>query len=290
MGSAKNAANDASTEAGAVASVVSAAVVALSAERPIMRTHPQGVPFTVLINEHGGQTIKPLLEFDPQRVKASASFCEIDSFIHYVNRHKTTNTTVVCNPDAGSFKAIIDYLRPTPATGVLDRGEHIAEFTLKHTPQAAAWLAIIKNPVAQSVFAEFLEDRYGDIVEPAGAEVLQLAKTLEIKSDVAFKSVQRKLDGEYNISFEETQVGKAGTSGEITIPCMFLLQIPYYQGGPELQIPVRIRFKLQGSQVFFRLHIIDHATIIAKEIVSYRERLEEKLILPVLAGSASVSV
>lgn len=276
------------TEAGVVADLVTRAVLAESAARPIMNTHPNGEPFVVLVDANGAQRIHGLAAHEPPRKKAVATFVEAQSFVGYVNAFADEHSRVFCDVAERKFFAILDYHDPETADGLGRRGEHRAAFELKLTPAIEAWLALAAKPVPQAMFAEFLEDRYQDIEEPEGAAVLELAKTLEMKNDVAFASTQRRSDGGYDLNYKETVQAKAGQSGTMEVPARILLAVQVFQGGGVIRLPVRLRFRLSGSSLFFALTFLGMEDLLRDEVENVRGMIGGAIERPVWAGSATI--
>lgn len=276
------------TEAQVVANLTAQAIVANTSARPIQRTQEGGTPFVVLIGSDGSQRIEQLASFEPPRKKAKATFIERESFCEYVKEFGTADTRLFCDLAARSFSAVVDFHEATATPERGRRGEHVAVLTLKYTPAAEVWLKLVANPVSQATLAEFLEDRYNDITEPAGASILELAKTLEVKNNVAFKGSQRSSDGGYNLTYEEQVAAKAGVQGTMEIPSRFVVAIPVFQGGPTIELLVRLRFKLMSAGVVFTLTFLNFEERLRAEVELVRTLIADETARKVWAGTAMI--
>ena len=277
-----------SSEAAAVAELATRAALAAAAERPIQRTQEGGKPFTTLLLADGSQAIHSLAEFEPPRKKAHARFCEAQAFIDYINIYADEHSRVFCDVEKRSFAAIIDYHDAASPDASGRRGEHQAGFALRLTETMQAWLDLTKEAVPQAGFAEFLEDHYMDVEEPDGAGVLELAKTLEIKNNVAFKSTQRRSDGGYDLNYEEQIATRAGMQGTMEVPARLMLAIQVFEGGQVAGLPARLRFRLAGGSVWFLLKFLGLERVLRAEVERVRESIAEGTGRPVWAGAATI--
>lgn len=276
--------HDAPTEAAVVAGLAKENAM-LGQEIRIQRTHPEGAPFAVVL-QGDEQKILPLAIFDPPRKAAGVQFYETSDFIDYVKLYADASSRIFCDVEARKFTAILDYHKPDADDASGRRGQHTATLTLRLTPTMDAWMKLAAGPIPQAVLAEFLEDRHGDIEEPAGAEILELAKTLEVKNDVAFKGAQRAEDGGYNLMYQETIAAKAGQAGTLTIPTRLLLSVQVFQGGKLVHLPVRLRFGLNNGAVSFRLTFLGLENQLRDEVRTVREQIETETGRAAWAGSA----
>lgn len=141
---------------------------------------------------------------------------------------------------------------------------------------------------SQSEFAEFLEDRIGDVVLPERDDavanriaeqlsariggptgVMALARGLEVNVNSKVVNAVTLASGEVNVRFETTHTDSAGAP--ISVPNLFFISIPVFFNGPRYLIAVRLRYRQKDGTLlwFYQLHrpdlSIDHAF---REIVS----------------------
>lgn len=270
------------TDAGVIADVASTAIINANSARPIQRVNDHGAPFVVLLNRDGSQSVQSVADYAGPRKKASVAFVEAQSFIDYVNLYSDPHSRVFCDLEQRTFSAVLDYHTPDSADDFGRRGQHKATFVMKTTPVYEAWRKLA-NAVAQAEFAEFLEDHYSEIEEPDGGTVLDIAKELTLRNDVAFKSAQRTSDGGYNISYNED----VRTDG-VTVPAKMLLAMQVFQGGPVVRLPVRLRYRLLNGGVAFWLVFLNLDELLRAEVQKVRTNIADAINRPVWAGSVTL--
>lgn len=186
-------------------------------------------------------------------VKASRTFADEASFVEYVKRHYDAGTEVYADLTTSTIIALID--GPTASGGESDRDRagreaHTATLTLTKTPSWNAWAAQDGKLQAQVAFAEHIEDNLQDIVEPAAADMLELAQTFQATSGVEFKSSQRLSTGETNLKYAEKTEATAGRSGDIAIPERFKIAVvPFVGGDTAYGVSARFRYRLRSGEL-----------------------------------------
>lgn len=183
----------------------------------------------------------------PLRTRATVDLDEPESFIAYVNRFKDEHSVVFSDLEQRAFLAVLDYHR---ADGAPRWGSHRAALRCPTTDDWDTWMEQDRKPMDQIVFAQFIEDHIPNIAQPSGAELLQLALTLEAKKDVQFRSSTRLEDGQHQFRYEETIEGQAGSqNGLIKIPNAFVLGLEPFQGVGARRVDARFRYRIQQGGV-----------------------------------------
>ena len=103
----------------------------------------------------------------PERKRGTATFTTIDSFVEHVNRTKDADSLIFAddNPRAPGLLAVYDY---NTAKGDPRFGQHRAAYTFPLSDQWSAWVkAEASGAMTLEKFAEFLEDRIVDVIDPA---------------------------------------------------------------------------------------------------------------------------
>lgn len=207
-------------------------------------------PYVVIPSEYSVESLEHLLE-RPLRKKGSPTFNDIQSFNRYVNAHKTKETVIAAtvSDTSGSFAAIFDYHQ----SGAGDAGwkDHGARYNCPPSPEWARWTRMNGNTFNQAQFAEFIEDNILDIVKPKGAEMLEIAKTLQAKKSVAFRSAIRLENGDNELQYDETTTAQAGKKGAFAIPAKFELGLKPFVNSPAYKVEARLRYRInEGALVF----------------------------------------
>jgi uncharacterized protein YfdQ (DUF2303 family) len=280
-----------------------------------------GVPKFTLLNEPNAatrliwqdKTIKSLEHFMPQpmRKRGAAELADADSFATYVNAHRTpgTHLTGDANEKGGYFHALLDYHQPnTPpdpngapgsrfAQQQYDKltspswSEHTATQTLQPTPEWARWLGAAGKDIDQRTFAEFLEDNAVDVIVPEGGkgfpsqqELMSVASTLQVKTDVRFASTVKLQNGQVTLGYTEQIEGGHGQDGKLAIPEKFGIAVAPFRGTAKYLVTVRLRYRGTGGKALFRLEIERPHKIVESAFNDVRAVIEEATGLKVLVG------
>jgi uncharacterized protein YfdQ (DUF2303 family) len=104
----------------------------------------------------------------------------------------------------------------------------------------------------QAAFAQFLEDQDpSTIVEPDAGRLVEIARTLEAKTDVSWQSHIRADNGAHRFAFLETINGSAATAkdGKVEIPAEITLALQPFEGSKPYGVKARLRFRLAQGKV-----------------------------------------
>lgn len=258
-----------------------AAGAALGEVRGIPEGARQGI-FTVVPKDYEVRSLEEFLP-RPQRIAQNVVLHDTDSFIAYVNEFAKQGVShIFFDGEQEQFTAVLDYHEKPDTPNWCD---HTATFRPRRSLEFAAWMNQNGKQMSQIEFGRFLESNAADVIEPAGAELLETALALEAKTSVTFSSAVRLATGQTQLQYDEEIRGTA-KRGTLEVPEQFVLGIPIHIGGPAYKIPVRLRWRLHEGRVLFWFEIvrphkyIDHAT---HEI---QERIAKETSITVLAGVA----
>lgn len=261
-----------------------AAGAALGEPRPVPADGTQGV-YAVLPKDYELASLEEYLP-RPLRIRQKVTLHDTDSFIAYVNefgRHGVSH--LFFNAEKEEFVAVLDYHE---ATGIAMPNwcEHVATYTTRRSAEFQTWLGKNRQQLGQVDFARFLEENLPDVVEPAGAELLEVALTLEAKKEVAFSSGVRLSNGQIQFTYDEEIRGTA-KKGTLEIPDGFVLGISIHENGPAYRIPVRLRWRLHDGKAVFWYEIQRPHRFIADALKEIRDKVQAETALAVLSGAAS---
>lgn len=194
----------------------------------------------------------PLSGHIRQRVKLD----DADSFSAYVNTFKTEHSQLFVSIERHNMTALLDY---HAASGNGDAGkpdylDHRAVYEMPFSEEWARWTRIDGVPMPQVKFAEFLEENLADIVEPAGASILEVALQLQQKKKVQFDSGIRLQDGSTQLTYRE-EVENAGKNNMV-VPTEFTIGIPVFFGGDRYKLKALLRYRIEEGKLTF--HIVLH--------------------------------
>lgn len=188
----------------------------------------------------------------PRRKRGGFVVHDADSFIGYLKKHGVTETEVWADVRTQRVVAVVnahDGLADADSTAV-DADEHAGwsdhrlELILHKTPAWLAWERYDRKWLDQLGFAEHVEERSVDVVEPAAAELLEVAQTFTAKRNVNFESSQRLSTGVVTLEYRESDEVKAGKKGQLQFPEQIKLGLVPFEGGARFGVTARLRYRI----------------------------------------------
>jgi uncharacterized protein YfdQ (DUF2303 family) len=183
----------------------------------------------------------------PRHTTASRVVTDAASFVAYVNRHKIPGTEIYAHTNTSTVVAVIDSHEGTDSLPGWQK--HTLRLTLEKSKPWLAWERVDGKYLEQEDFANFLDDQWSDVIDPAPAVLVDIATTFHAKTNVDFAGAVRLDSGDVKLSFEEKTTAKAGQKGDIEIPKKIQLALRPYVGGPIYSIWAHFRYRLRGGQV-----------------------------------------
>ncbi|MBN9208171.1 MAG: DUF2303 family protein [Microbacterium ginsengisoli] len=180
----------------------------------------------------------------PRHASAARSVSDAASFCAYLHRHGGASTEVYAHTNTSKVVAIIDSHSELPGWQ-----KHRVSLDLEKTKAWLAWENADGHLFAQDEFADFLDDRWSDVLEPDAGVLIDIATTFHAKTNVEFNGGVRLDSGDVKLTFEEKTTAKAGQKGDIEIPKKIKLGLRPYVGGPVYAIWAHFRYRLRGGQV-----------------------------------------
>lgn len=226
------------TEAGTVAHLAQAQV----------EQHPVAAGDTYAVSMPEGHNhkvvdLESLLD-QPRRKRGTVQFTTGGSLEDYVNVHKGDGSdSLWADRDALRVVAVLnDHSRVDPGWG-----DHRAILTLGLSPEWRRWLGLDGKLVAQTRFAEHIEDSLAEIIDPPGADLLELAQTFEANTQVQFRSSQLLDSGQVQLRYEETIDAKAGKTGSVVVPKRFTVLLAPFEDLEVKRIDARLRYRISDG-------------------------------------------
>ncbi|WP_404422952.1 DUF2303 family protein [Nibricoccus sp. IMCC34717] len=256
-----------------------------------------GYPFLLRPGSDSPVPIERLCD-EPRRIRASVELGDAASFVTYVKRARDDGSLVTAQASAagGSFVAHLDYHFPKSDDGINNARwcEHVAVYPLAPSPEWVRWLGASGQMFSQTDFALFLEDNAADVVAPSGdkaapnaAQLLELALTLQAKTNVQFSSGVRLDNGQHQITYNEVIDARAGAEGKLKIPAAFYLALAPFVGSDKYQVKARLRYRLERGVVGFRYEIERPHKIIENAFAEIRQSIAKELGSEVLLGKVA---
>lgn len=213
----------------------------------------------------------------PRRIRAAPRFESMGSFAAYVEAFDAGQARVFASLERRMVVAEIDYHADAFAVSE-SKGPswrtHQAEFPVRYDPCFDEWFKRHGTEFPQKDFGWWLEDRAADVIEPAGADVIEAARNFETKRDVKIRSVQNLDTGTISLGYEEEDK----PSGSLVLPRQFLVRLPVFYGGRTVDFDVKLYYRFTtGEGLKFRIRIMRLAELLDREFEAEMDRLKELL-------------
>ena len=203
----------------------------------------------------------------PRRKTGTVHLSEIGSFNVFVaDQGVSGNVYIYADPDARTLTAVLnDHVHGDEEAGWRD---HRAIFQAELSREFNTWMRNNKQPMEQEAFAIFLEDNIADVVEPSGETLLQVALTLQAKTEVNFSSQRRLDNGQVQLAYSETIDARAA-AGTIEIPREFAIGARLFKNGEGYKVRARLKYRLGGGKVKFWYELDRPETVIEDAFQAY---------------------
>lgn len=225
----------------------------------------------------------------PTAIRGRVEFHDGASFSEYVNRFKDAGTTVFADRTKLAFAAVLDYhvAHPTDSDPTEPRwGRHRAGYAIQLTDEWKEWAGANGKEMNQLAFSSWFEDRIPDILEPAGAVIVELSRSFEAKKDVQFSGRINPDVGSVSLLYTE-DVSGVPREGSIMLPRTFKLSIEPFQGAEKVTIDARIRFRVTDGKVMLRYELVRYKHVLEdafnEELADITAQLGEGTVI--LAGT-----
>lgn len=276
------------TEAGNTAAAV-AAGLEIAGAKPVGesgRFFTQVVPDGATISTFDLEELEEKLAPHPRRKKGTVHVQDAESFIAYIEKHGIADTEVYADLSRMALVGVINAHEESDVDGEGTAGhrDHRVQLELLQTDAWKAWLAHDRKVLAQQQFAEHLEDRADDVVDPDAATMLEIAQSLIATTGVDFKSATRLADGQVQFRYEENTAARAGHAGDLEIPQTFALEVSPFEGCPPVSLVARFRYRIgsNGLQLFYVLN--NPADVARDAFIAYVDTVAESITQPLFKG------
>lgn len=298
------------TEAEQVAKIVKSGM----REAQVLPIEQDGVRGQVLLvpDAQGGLTlhgnIQAILDHfrtAPLRRKGTAVMSDVTSFIAHVNRFRDSDSAVFvsvnADDSAATMIAILDYHR-TGSDGAPRFGGHRVQYDFPTSDEWQAW----QDPeifLSQDEFAAFIEEHLADVQDPLNAKdqakafsalydcqfaspstLLKLSRGLAVHVNNKVANHTTLESGERSIAFETTHTDGGGRA--LQVPRAFLVAIPVFESGLRYQIPVRLRYRVQGGAIVWSWELYRAKDVFKDALRDDCTTVEDETTLPLYYGVA----
>lgn len=221
----------------------------------------EGVPHLIVPPGHEVKNLEALLPA-PIRIRAHPKLADAVSFVDYWQKFATDRSVIFANEEGRNFTAIFDYHASDKQP---DWCDHKASLTLTHSDEWKRWIGKNGQQMRQRDFAEFIEDNIKDVVEPTGAELLEVAKTLTVNKKLNFRSSQELSNGQVQLTYNEEIKGEAGATGQLTIPTSITIGLRVFKGLDAYSVKARFRYRISDEGVLTFSYHLDNVEKIVED-------------------------
>jgi uncharacterized protein YfdQ (DUF2303 family) len=267
-----------------------------------------GVKFASVPDGHGGRGLHSIKKFideylaAPERKKGTAALTSLESLIAHAKRHGDVNSALfAAEGGKPSLTVVYDYNEGGPKGGPRF-GQHRATYNFPFSDEWSAWMAIGGRPMSQVEFAEFLEDRIGDVMKPedggdsikefavnlgidlaSAQHLMSLARSLKISVESNVAGSTNLSSGEGEVVFRETHKTEGGVT--VRIPGGFAIKVPVFRLGELWQIPVRLRYRVVGGKISWTVGLHRTDVVFNAAFKEGVEKAAEETSLPLFYGA-----
>lgn len=221
----------------------------------------------------------------PDRKRGTVQLKSLDSLMAYMADMDhadaaSSNAFVYANPDTRTITAVFNDHKM--GGGWRD---HRAVFSAEFTPEFKKWMDNTGKAMGQTEFAEFIEDNMADITEPQASALLEMASTIQAKTDINFSSAKRLDNGQVQLQYTEAINATAGANGGMAIPREFALGLRIFKNGGGYKLRARLKYRLNSGAVKFWYELDRPERSIEDAFAGYVEKLTTDSGYRVLLGT-----
>jgi uncharacterized protein YfdQ (DUF2303 family) len=244
--------------------------------------------YVVVVPENGQvQLIDPRPDgerLNPRRARGTATVFDVDSFAALWTKHSDVSSEVFADPFGFTVTGIFN---ADAGAGLLaGHRDHRVVLECRLTKGWLAWAANDGKLLSQEEFAEFLEERAIDVRTPSGAELLEIAQTLEATTRSEFKSAVTLQSGVKSLTYDVEQSARAGLDGTLEIPGTFELAIAPFDGGDRFAMTARFRYRLRDGKLALGYRLERPEDVLRAAFDDVREKVSQAADRQVVVGTA----
>jgi uncharacterized protein YfdQ (DUF2303 family) len=265
--------------------------IALAGPQNPIRDHAK--PYVLIPEGYNFQQIDA--DLSPDRKTGTVKVYDVQSFIEYVLRHKSSDTVIYGKADPAQFIAVLNDHGATSQTdhfssdGACEDDQNAArwrDFRANYTPALSKeWVTWHernrKDFPGNREFAEWLEDNLVDIIDPANNAMMEMALKFAVSTNAAFSNPVDLSTGSTRFSY--TLEAK---TGDLEVPKSFVLELPVFQGidARRYRLEARFRYKVANSGVTMRYELVRPHKVLEQAFKDEVESIRELTAVPVLFG------
>lgn len=217
----------------------------------------------------------------PTRKTGTTLVRDAASFLALWGKHGDDASEIYSDADKLTVTAVLN----ANASDAADWGDHRIRLELRETDAWKQWARADGQLMPQEQFAEFIEDHLPEILEPAAADMLEIAQSISGTVKAEFASGTRLATGQRQLQYTETVAAKAGQKGNLVIPETFVVGLVPFEGSDGYKISARLRYRIEGNGLRLGYKLDRPADVRAKAFTDVIERIRTDIDHPVLNGT-----
>ncbi len=261
------------------------AIISALATASMEPVNVDGHHFVMVPPNYSAKDITDLVEKAqpaPNRQRGTVNVKDVASLLAYcADQTAQGDGYIYANPDERTLTAVFNDQRGEPGWR-----DHRCHYRAEYTPEFAKWMGNDKKQFDQTGFSEFIEDNFADVAEPAAQGLLDVATTIQAKTDINFSSAKRLQNGQVQLQYTENIDARAGVNGALEIPKEFTLGLRIFKNGGGYKIKARLKYRLHAGQIKFWYELDRVERSIEDAFGGYIEQVREASGYVVLLGVA----
>lgn len=247
----------------------------------------EGVTYAVVPKDYKLEDLTSKIEAQqptPLRKKGTVQLRDLASLINYCkDQDAPAAGYIYADTDTRSITAVFNDQKAA-APGWKD---HRAHYKAEFTPEFSKWLKFNAQAFTQTEFAEFIEDNFVDLHGEYASTLLEVATTLQAKTDINFSSAKRLQNGQAQLTYTENIDARAGATGALEIPKEFTLGLRIFKNGEGYKIKARLKYRLHAGGVKFFYELDRPERSVEDAFNGYVTKLQAESGYTVLLGSVN---
>jgi uncharacterized protein YfdQ (DUF2303 family) len=228
----------------------------------------------------------PLADHIRQRVV----LFQLASFTNYIKKFKRHTTQIFgCSDQTGAkFSGVIDY-HEAGVDGKPDHLKHVADYAPRYSDEFSAWLGINAKPLTQDQFLDHLR-RWGYVITShTDADMIELASSLEFKTDGQFASQIERTRGGRKLLWNEEVAGTGSVAGKaVTVPDAIKLKMAIFDAGKEYELDADLLYRVAGGKLHIAVEMKRFHKVIRMAVEDLILDVETATEIEVFMGNAAV--
>lgn len=224
------------------------------ASNPLVEIGENKVPGVIL---PPGYTVPTFPELMKTPIVATCpEFLRAEDFIIYINNNHKKETTVFLDPSRDLIEPspdkppqkggyVFNVIFEPPGPGKEHFCQHGAKYKIYPSKELLKWVCNSNRRICQPDFIKWIQENSIDIKTPKPEKLSDICNNLSGQKVSTFKSGVRLDNGDIQFSIEQKTQGEGAK--ELNIPEYFVLNIPAFDLGEQVEFPVWLRYHISEA-------------------------------------------